>query len=396
MKKNLEIKKLGEVCNFEGGSQPPKSNFIYEPKEGYVRFLQIRDFASDKYITYIPDSKKNRHCDVGDILLGRYGASVGKILINKKGAYNVAVMKTIPNTELIDKNYFYYYLISDEFQRPLSKVASRSAQAGFSKDDIYNFPVLTPSLLEQNKIVKILDESLNKIAKAKENAEKNLQNSKELLESYIEEAFNDQSEICEFGDVINLLTDYHANGSYKVLKANVSLKNTEDYAWMIRSTDFENSFQNEKRYITKNAYEFMKKSKVFGNELIISKIGNAGKVYLMPEINRPCSLAMNLFLIRINEEKCLSGYVYRYLNSKEGKQQIESRTFGATTKTITKENVRSIKIPKPTLAEQREIIRKHDTFSEQTKKLEANYKQKIADLDELRKSLLTKAFAGEL
>ena len=91
MKMTWQTKKLGEISDFEGGSQPPKSNFIHEPKKGYVRFLQIRDFASDKYITYIPDSKKNRHCDENDILLGRYGASVGKILINKKGAYNVAV-----------------------------------------------------------------------------------------------------------------------------------------------------------------------------------------------------------------------------------------------------------------------------------------------------------------
>ena len=153
-----QTKKLGEICDFEGGSQPPKSNFIHEPRKGYVRFLQIRDFASDKHITYIPDSKKNRHCDEDDILLGRYGASVGKILVNKKGAYNVAVMKTMPNPEMIDKTYFYYYLISDEFQKPLSKVAARSAQAGFSKDDIYNFPVLTPSISEQKRIVKKLDE----------------------------------------------------------------------------------------------------------------------------------------------------------------------------------------------------------------------------------------------
>lgn len=78
--KGWPTQKLGAVCEFEGGSQPPKSNFVHAPKTGYVRFLQIRDFGSDKYITFIPESKKNRLCRNDDIMIGRYGASVGKIL----------------------------------------------------------------------------------------------------------------------------------------------------------------------------------------------------------------------------------------------------------------------------------------------------------------------------
>src|SRR4030042_4885414 len=155
--KNWHTKKLGEICDFEGGSQPPKSTFAYEPHVGYIRFLQIRDFGNDKNITYIPASKKNRLCTRNDILIGRYGASVGKIVTNKFGAYNVALMKTIPHSDNLNKKYFYYYLISNEFQTRLSKVASRSAQAGFSKDDIYNFPVLTPPISVQERIIQKLD-----------------------------------------------------------------------------------------------------------------------------------------------------------------------------------------------------------------------------------------------
>lgn len=189
MKNNWPIKKLGEICDFQGGSQPPKSQFIFEPRKGYVRFLQIRDFASDKHMTYIPESKKNRLCNEDDILLGRYGASVGKVLTRQKGAYNVAVMKTMPDTHIIAKDYLHYYLISDDFQARLSRVAARSAQAGFSKEDIYNFPVLTPALEEQNRIVSKLDNIFNRTTKAKENAEKNLQNARELFELYLQSVF---------------------------------------------------------------------------------------------------------------------------------------------------------------------------------------------------------------
>ncbi|MEQ1454021.1 hypothetical protein [Acinetobacter seifertii] len=68
----------------------------------------------------------------------------------------------------------------------------------------------------------------------------------------------------------------------------------ENYACMIRATNFEkNNFDDLLIYIDQTAYEFLTKTKLFGNEILISKIGNAGSVYLMPKLNRPCSLAMN-------------------------------------------------------------------------------------------------------
>lgn len=135
-------------------------------------------------------SKKNRLCNKNDILIGRYGASVGKILTDKAGAYNVALIKTTPNLEVLDRSWFYNFLISDEFQRPLLNVADRSAQAGFSKDDIYNFPVPVPPLHEQQRIVGILDEAFAGIVPAKANAEENLQNARALFESYLQSIFS--------------------------------------------------------------------------------------------------------------------------------------------------------------------------------------------------------------
>ena len=82
MKEGWTYKKLGEVCDFEGGSQPPKSEWINHPQDGYVRMLQIRDFTKSRNaeIEYVKITKKLRLCKDDDILIGRYGASVGKIL----------------------------------------------------------------------------------------------------------------------------------------------------------------------------------------------------------------------------------------------------------------------------------------------------------------------------
>ena len=96
------------------------------------------------------------------------------------------------------------------------------------------------------------------------------------------------------------------------------------------------------------------------------------------------------------KKKAIPEYTFQYLKSKKGDTQIKSRLLGMATKTITKDNVRNIIIPFPPLKEQQTIIKKLDALSTETKKLEAIYNQKINDLEELKKSVLQKAFSGQL
>jgi type I restriction enzyme S subunit len=144
---------LGSICRFEGGSQPPKSQFVESPRKGYIRLLQIRDFKSDEKAVYIPDDGKRRRCAEDDIMIGRYGASVGQIHRGKAGTYNVALIKTIPDPDVLVRDYFYYYLLSDLFQKSLLSRSSRGAQDGFNKEDIAPFPVPVPSLEAQQSLV---------------------------------------------------------------------------------------------------------------------------------------------------------------------------------------------------------------------------------------------------
>lgn len=185
----IKAMQLGEIADFQGGSQPAKSNFVFKERKGYVRFIQIRDFGSDKNLTYIPISPKNRLCVESDILIGRYGASVGKILTGLKGAYNVALMKVIPKSEIVDRDYLYFYLLSELFQQNLLNVSDRSAQNGFSKEDINTFLVNLPSVPEQKRIVESLSSVRNDILEANSRNLKAKSECASLRQSFLSSSF---------------------------------------------------------------------------------------------------------------------------------------------------------------------------------------------------------------
>ncbi|MCR8687019.1 DNA methylase [Campylobacter sp. 1569] len=146
-------------------------------------------------------------------------------------------------------------------------------------------------------------------------------------------------------ECLELLTDYHANGNYELLSSNVTLQDTKDYAYMIRTTDLEKmDFENEVKYISKHAYNFLSKTKVFGGEVVINKIGNPGASYFIPFLNKPISLGMNLFLLRTND-KLNSAFLYIFLNTNLGKIIIERKVNGAVPQTIDKEAIKSLPIP---------------------------------------------------
>lgn len=178
--KNLdcEVVSLGEVCEFSPGSQPPASTFIREPKEGYVRLIQIRDYKTDEYITYIPESSKNKYCDETDVMIGRYGPPVFQILRGLKGAYNVALIKTIPDENRLLKDYLYYFLKRNDIQEYIIGLSTRARQSGVNQQDLKNLQIPLPSLEIQQQVVDRLkkqEEALNAVKKIKAEAEQIMQ-----------------------------------------------------------------------------------------------------------------------------------------------------------------------------------------------------------------------------
>ena len=147
-----EMVKLGEVCKFEGGTQPPKSTFAYKQKEGFIRLLQIRDYKSDKNIVFIPKKERHKVCNEEDIMIGRYGPPVFQILRGKSGAYNVALMKCIPDNNLITNEWLFVFLSSAPVQKKIIDLSIRVRQSGVRPSDLNELLIPIPSLKIQKEI----------------------------------------------------------------------------------------------------------------------------------------------------------------------------------------------------------------------------------------------------
>jgi type I restriction enzyme S subunit len=146
--------KMDELVHFQGGSQPPKAVFVYEPREGYTRLVQIRDFKSDANLTFVPSEKANRLFSKDDVMIGRYGPPVFQILRGLEGTYNVALMKASPKSDLISNDFIFWLLQESRIHDEVVRESERTAgQTGVRLPLLRSFLVALPPLAEQHRIV---------------------------------------------------------------------------------------------------------------------------------------------------------------------------------------------------------------------------------------------------
>ena len=145
--------KHNDILEISGGAQPAKSYFSSVQLPNYIRLYQIRDYGDTPIPVYIPIELASKQTRKGDILLARYGGSLGKVFIAEDGAYNVAMAKIIFRYEQpINKDYVYYYYLSDIYQNKLKEI-SRTAKAGFISNDFNEMFFPLPPINEQKRVV---------------------------------------------------------------------------------------------------------------------------------------------------------------------------------------------------------------------------------------------------
>ncbi len=187
----VEETTLGKVCEFVGGSQPPKAVFEKEPTGGNIRLIQIRDYKSDKHIVYIPKSMAKRFCDADDVMIGRYGPPLFQILRGLDGAYNVALMKAVPDELKLSRDYLFYFLKhSDILQYVIYHSERAAGQIGVTKETLEPYPISLPSLTAQKGVVATIMELESETQRLESLYRQKLAALDELKKSLLHRAFS--------------------------------------------------------------------------------------------------------------------------------------------------------------------------------------------------------------
>lgn len=190
----------------------------------------------------------------------------------------------------------------------------------------------------------------------------------------------------KLGEVFDTVTDYVANGSFKSLRDNVKSYTKENYAYMIRLQDASNNWKGPWLYTDETGYSFLTKSKLHPNDIIMSNVGSVGKFFLIPELDKPMTLAPNAVLIKSSKNNAL--FLYQMMISTPMQVAVGRKTTPGVQLKINKTDFKRIQTNLPSLNEQEKI----GEFFKQLDSLIALHQRKLEHLQEQKKGLLQKMF----
>ena len=396
MKQGWEIKKLKEVCAkiTDGTHQTPK---YFD--EGVI-FLSSKNVTSGKIdwdnIKYI-DEKQHLEMNkrvaprIGDILLAKNGTTGVAAMVDRDLVFDIYVsLAHIRVLGEVTPEFMLYFINSPTAKKQFNKRLKGSGVPNLHLEEIREVEIPIPALQDQQRIVAILDEAFAAIDKAKTNAQQNLKNAKELFESYLQGVFENKGEGWEEKSLGEVLV--------KTETVDPTKKPNEEFIYLdVSSVNKETKeIENATNLLGKDAPSRARKL-VRTNDVIFATVRPThSRVALITEDYNEQVCSTGYFVLRA-KEFLNNNFVFYFLLTYGFNKQMEKLQKGASYPAVTDAEVKSILIPFPkSISEQKTIVQKLNALSVETKKLEAIYQQKINDLEELKKSVLQKAFAGEL
>lgn len=198
--------------------------------------------------------------------------------------------------------------------------------------------------------------------------------------------FTGDWEQLKFGKVFDVHTDFVSNGSFQSLKDNVKHYHTENYAYMIRLQDASNNWEGPWLYTDKKGFEFLDKSTVYENDILMSDRGTIGKFFLVPQLDKPMTLSSNAVLLRSSKND--NHFIYYMLNTKVVENQIKMRTTPGVQPMISKTQFKKITAKIPKINEQMKI----SNLFKQLDDMIAIHQQEIDTLKQTKRGFLQKLF----
>lgn len=410
-----EWKKLGEVAKIYNGNSINANvkKERYSNVESGFPFIATKDVGNDSEVDYengirIPFEEAGFKVARKDtVLICAEGGSAGKkkCILNEDVCFGNKLFAIDYNREkLIGKFVFYYTFeqsFTDEFQKLLSGIIGGVSSAKFKEIQI---PI--PPLSEQKRIVKFLDEEFSKIETLKTNAETNLKNAKELFETTLEKELNPLSHHSERSEESS--AELPSGWEWKTLQEicgkivdgthnSPPNKAKGDYQYITaKNIKADGIDLSDVTYVSKEVHkEIFARCNPEKGDVLLIKDGATTGIAVINTLDYEFSLLSSVALIKVDKTKIYEKTLVYLLNSKAIYKQMRKKMDGAAITRLTLEKIKALQIPLPPLSVQKEIVARLDKLSENVKRLEANYKQIIADCDELKKSILKKTFEEE-
>ncbi|MDI6617341.1 MAG: restriction endonuclease subunit S [Clostridiales bacterium] len=393
-----EVNSLKDDIELISGQHVCASDYS-EEKIGIGYLTGPIDFPNGKIHRTKYTDKPKAMCEKNDILITVKGSGAGKVIISDD-QYCISRQLMAIRTNKWNYKYIFYFLQSMQDNYNESAVG---LIPGITREDINNSLVAIPTLIEQQKIASILstvdehiEETESLIEKAKELKKGLMQR---LLTKGIGHTKFKKTEVGEIpvewkvkraGEVFYTVTDYVANGSFASLKENVNYRDEEDYAILIRLTDYNNNFQGPFIYIDKKGYNFLNKSCLEPGDIIIANVGAyAGFPFRIPNINKPMTLGPNAILVRSNENK---DYIFYWLQSRFGQESLKDIISITAQPKFNKTDFKTLLIPIPSYKEQQKLALILLLIDEKI----SQYESQKENLKRLKNGLMQKLLTGKI
>jgi type I restriction enzyme S subunit len=383
----IVMKKLSDVCRLINGRAYKKKEML---DSGPYPLLRVGNFFTNRNWYYSDlELHEDKYCENGDLLYA-WSASFGpRIWDGSKVIYHYHIWKIEINEDLVDKSYLFYLLDWDTEQIKKSQ-GTGTTMVHVTKGSMEARVLPFPSVTDQKQIVAKLDKAIAYIEKAKLNAEQNLINARELFESYLQKIFNP--------DVLGWaeLTLKEASLDFGRGKSKHRPRNDEslyggDYPF-VQTGDVRNSEHLITSYSKTYNDKGLAQSKLWPKGTICITI--AANIAETGILDFDSCFPDSVIGVVVNPKITVIRYVEYLLQS--FKAILKAKGKGSAQDNINMGTFEKLKFPFPEINKQNEMINSLDTLMTSVQKLEIIYKNKKIALDELKQSILQKAFNGEL
>ena len=405
MTRNWEIKKLGDICTFENGDRgknyPSRSKYTDKGipiinagnlSDNGIKKEELNYISKDQF--NLLSQGKFRKGDILFCLRGSLGKfSLVEILDEGAIASSLVIVRA---SGAILKEFLAAYFRSSLCSEMIDKYSNGAAQPNLSAQSLKSFEIPLPPLPEQKRIVKILDQAFAAIDQAKANAEKNLQNSRELFDAYLNKVFANPGggwEEKELEKVSTIINGYS-------FKSNDFSNRNEIKSIKITNVGIRKFIENTDSNLPRVYWDSHKNFIVNAGDIVIALtrtiISDGLKVAIIPSTFDKALLNQRVAAIKPKTHVLLNKFLFAFLSTHIVKKYVTSKANTLMQPNLSISDLKKLKLPLPDVMTQKLIVERLDKISLRSKKLETIYQLKLKNLEELKKSILQKAFNGQL